>query len=638
MAGAVRNALTFLTLMFGFGMFSINAPVSGQVPEQDIAAKPMGQSVYENYCASCHGQNVPRAPDPEMMEIMTPESVLKALNSGVMVEQAAPLTVDERAAVAEFLTGKTLGQANADPGLKACQEQVFDAAYPPTIRDWGIDLKNHREQSPIEVGLPTDWPAALQLDRALVFPDTIRVRSQPAFAGGMMVVGSQDGAVYAMDIKTGCQLWKYQAVSEVRTSIAISDWSAGDTDSRPVAVFADYVGNFYGLDLRSGTQLWKLRPEEHPHATISGTPRIVGERVYVTISSHEDATAARPDYPCCTFRGAVAALDLKTGETIWLTHTIEEEATLRGHTSVGTESWGPSGAATWTTPAIDLKRGQIYIGTGDNYSAPATGTSDSVIAIDMETGKINWVFQATKGDTWNPACMLKVKGPNCPAAEGPDYDFGASIILSTKSNGDDIVLAGQKSGAVFGMDPDTGKMLWRNKIGRGGIQGGVHLGMAASGGLVFVPVSDMYYHWDDETYDTPPRPGLYAVDIDTGVLAWAWKPSEDTCKDRAFCNPGISAPPTVIGDYVMVGGLDGWLRVHDTRTGKTVWKMDSTVDIEGFNGVIGHGGSINGTGPVAHAGVIYLSSGYGIYGHMPGNVILMFKPARAGKVKSELSK
>jgi polyvinyl alcohol dehydrogenase (cytochrome) len=622
----MKNCCLLMVLIFGLPVGAFAAGPGGE--DADPAAS-LGQHVYESYCASCHGQKVARAPDRHMIKLMTADSVLKAMNEGVMAAQAEPLHADERAAVAEYLTGKTLGQENTDPKLAACEGIDFDASDHPTIKDWGLDHANSRYQSATSAGLSERGPANLEVAWSIAFPGAVRVRSQPAFAGGYLLIGSQDGAVYGLDAATGCQHWKFQAVSEVRTSIAITEWLAPhqdkDQDPQPVAVFGDYLGNVYGVSVRSGRQLWKVRPHDHPHATITGTPRILDERVYVAFASHEDGSAVRPDYPCCTFRGAVAALDVQTGKTLWLTHTVTDEAQPRALNSAGTRRWGPSGAATWTTPAIDTQRRQLYIGTGDNYSDPATGTSDSVIAINIDSGAVNWVFQATAGDTWNGACMQVVKGPNCPEQEGPDFDIGASLIVMTRSDGKEIVVAGQKSGAVFALDPDSGKQVWRSKPGRGGIQGGVHFGMAAAGDVVFVPISDMTYPSDAEVYTDPPTPGLYALNALTGGVKWAWHPSGDTCGERRFCDPGLSAPPTVIGDYVLAGGLDGWLRVHDRHTGAVVYSLDTTLPVQTINGVVGRGGSLNGLGAVARQGLVYLPSGYGIYDHMAGNVLLVLR-------------
>lgn len=618
----------FLIALFLTGVSSLNGAWA-QVPDRDI---PLGEAVYESYCGSCHGQRMPRAPHLSMMRMMTADSVYAALNGGVMKDQAAPLNDDERVAVAEYLTGHALGQADTDPKLPQCEGKPFDLAAPPQIRDWGIDLANTRNQSPEAAGLTPDAPAKLETAWAVTFPGAVRVRSQPAFAGGFMFIGSQDGTVYALDAKTGCQHWQYRAVSEVRTSISVTLWEGNSPSEPPLAVFGDYLGNVYGVEAETGKLVWKARPHQHPHATISGTPRIHEGRVYVPVSSHEDGSAVRPDYPCCTFRGAVAALDERTGETDWITYTVPEESTPRKLNSAGTQRWGSSGASIWNTPAIDVKRGQLYVGTGDNYSEPDSGTSDSVIAIGLETGDVRWVYQATAGDIWNGACMNPYRGPNCPENEGPDYDIGATLVIAAADEGRDMLIAGQKSGTVHGIDPDNGKAIWTRDIGRGGIQGGVHFGLAAADGVAYVPVSDMVYPGDAGVYTTEPTPGLYALNVGTGALIWSWAAEEDNCEGRRdFCHPGISAPTTVIGDYVFAGALDGWLRVHERTTGKIVWSMDTTQKFTSFNGIEGHGGSINGLGAVAHDGLIYLPSGYGIYDHMPGNVLIVLRERSAGK-------
>ncbi|MDH3643245.1 MAG: PQQ-binding-like beta-propeller repeat protein, partial [Gammaproteobacteria bacterium] len=206
--------------------------------------------------------------------------------------------------------------------------------------------------------------------------------------------------------------------------------------------------------------------------------------------------------------------------------------------------------------------------------------------------------------------------------------IGASLIAMTRSDGRDILLAGQKSGAVFALDPDSGEQIWKRKPGRGGIQGGVHFGMAVAGDLVYVPISDMTYPSDAEVYSDPPAPGLYALNTISGDTVWSWRPTEDTCHGRPFCDPGLSAPPTVIGNYVLAGSLDGLLRVHDRLTGKIVWALDTTLPVATINGVPGRGGSLNGLGPVANNGLIYLPSGYGIYDHMAGNVLLVLRQRR----------
>ncbi|MBT7371668.1 MAG: PQQ-binding-like beta-propeller repeat protein, partial [Gammaproteobacteria bacterium] len=570
---------------------SMTGHASGPFSEEELAVEP-GQLIYQTYCISCHATPDARAPRPSVLRMMSADHVLDALNKGVMKNQGQLLSVEEKQAVAEYLTNKQLGSKLREVNLPLCGDPAFDAARQVTPRDWGFDFNNTRSQTLKQAGLNPGELEHLKLAWAIVLPDALQLRSQPTFAGGWLYMGSQDGTVYALDAKSGCIHWTFHASAEVRTTISLTEWKEGDVDPQPVAIFGDHLGNVYGVRARTGELLWKRRPHKHVNATVTGSPRVIGDVAYVPFASHEDISASRPDYECCTFRGAVAKLNAHTGEVIWMGYSVEQPATRQKKNSVGTQLYGTSGASIWNSPALDFERGQLYVGTGDNYSGPAGPTSDAVIAFDLDTGRQNWVYQATPGgDVWNNACLANVRGPNCPEDEGPDYDIGTGMILTHSKAGKPLILAGQKSGDAFALDPETGEEIWRIQLGRGGIQGGIHFGMAASGGVGYIPVSDMVYENDAATYDREPNPGLFAVDLSNGQVMWRWLPEESTCRGREFCDPGISAPPTVIGDHLLVGGLDGVLRIHDRKTGRVVWSMDTTTVIKGINGYEGAGGS-----------------------------------------------
>jgi polyvinyl alcohol dehydrogenase (cytochrome) len=165
--------------------------------------------------------------------------------------------------------------------------------------------------------------------------------------------------------------------------------------------------------------------------------------------------------------------------------------------------------------------------------------------------------------------------------------------------------------------------VWHTKVGRGGIQGGIHFGMAADGDTLYVPISDGE---DGRTYPEERRPGVYALDMKTGGYLWK-SPAPDVCNGRKFCERGISAATTAIPGMVLAGGMDGVLRIHDGATGAVLWENDTTAEVTATSGVKTHGGSIGGAaGAVVSGGRIYVNSGYGIYGHMPGNVLLVFGP------------
>ncbi|MBM4217551.1 MAG: hypothetical protein FJ178_06875, partial [Gammaproteobacteria bacterium] len=172
---------------------------------------------------------------------------------------------------------------------------------------------------------------------------------------------------------------------------------------------------------------------------------------------------------------------------------------------------------------------------------------------------------------------------------------------------------------------DQGRPIWRNKVGRGGIQGGVHFGMALEGKTLFVPISDMSNpEAETNLHAVPSKAGLYAVDIDTGRMLWS-QPANNICNGRTYCEPGISAAITAVPGAVLAGHMDGRLRAYDSVTGRVIWEYDTTREVVTVDGSKASGGSFGGgAGPVVQDGMLFAASGYGTYFHMPGNVLLVF--------------
>jgi polyvinyl alcohol dehydrogenase (cytochrome) len=474
--------------------------------------------IYGQFCATCHeGGKVPRAPHAVQFPMIGPDQIYRALTIGAMQAQGSTLSEIEKKSIAEFLGGRTLA-SQAPPKLPACRgaRARFDFSQSPPLAGWGMTPTNLR-YVPAEIArLDAAEVPRLEVKWAFGFPGATQARSQPTIAGGAIYVGSQDGTVYALDFDTGCVRWTFKAGAEVRNSPVVEPWMAGDRAARPRVFIGDFGGDVYALDAQSGKQLWKTKVDPHPRATLTGSPRFFEGRVYVSISSNEWASAADPAYECCSFRGGVAALDAATGQKIWHAHAIQDEPRLTGRiNSAGAAMRGPAGAPVWNSPTIDAKRRRVYVGTGEAYTSPAAATSDSVLAIDLDSGKLVWHYQGVADDAWNMACFIGGSA-NCPPENGPDLDIGASPILATLSDGRDLVLVGQKSGDVYALDPaDRGRLIWRRKLGRGGVSGGVHWGMALAGDTLFAAVSDPKIMAHEATLSA--FPGLNALDAATGL-------------------------------------------------------------------------------------------------------------------------
>lgn len=577
----------------------------------DVEHHP-GKALFDGNCAGCHNGGVPKAPNQVWLEMMSPDAVLAAMNGGVMARQASALSAQQRTHIAEYLARISLADYHPAQPPAACSSGGLSGP-PPVLVGWGHD---NRRFVPSQVaGLTKSDVPKLKLKWAFAYPGAIRARSQPTIGWGGVFVGGHDGTIYAFDLATGCLRWSSRVSAEVRTAIV------ADPATKRL-YFGDILGRAYAMDAMTGRILWKRKVDDHPNATITGTPILAAGMLFVPVSSLEVTSAADPTYACCTFRGEVVALDTGSGAERWRTYTVLEKPKPQGKTSSGTNILGPSGAPVWNSPTYDARRGLLYFGSGENYSSPADGNSDAVIAVDAKTGKRKWIAQLTKGDAWNVGCMMG--NDNCPKEHGPDLDVAASPLLIALGGNRDIIVAGQKSGVAFGINPDTGKILWQTRLGHGGTQGGVHFGMAAEGTRVFVPINDMADTKDGRKYDERiSGAGIHAIDAATGRILWRYK-APNVCGSVKFCDPGVSAAATAMPGVVFAGHLDGMLRAYDSATGKVMWSLDTKKKVKTITGVEANGGGMSGPGAAIGNGYVVVNSGYGLYYHMPGNVLLVF--------------
>ena len=582
-----------------------------------------GAPLYATHCATCHAGTVARAPHLSWLEMMTPAAILRSMTDGVMKPQAVQLDDQQRTDIAEYIARARVQDPGANPSAPACTgaAAAFDMTRPPSATGWGHDTARFNRAS----GLSAETIGQLELAWAFAYPSALRARSQPAVGMGAVFTGSHDGTVYAFDLATGCQRWTFQATAEVRTGIVLETWEGDAAPEQPLAFFGDILARLYAVDARTGDLVWSIKADDHPSATLTGTPAISGDRLYVPVSSLEVIPAADPEYECCTFRGKVLAVDTRSGDVVWRHHTIPDPPEEVGRTSAGTRVLAPSGAPVWSSPAIDLARNRLYFGTGENYSSPADENSDAIIAVDLTTGARVWQRQSTANDAWNVACMM-ADNPNCPPEDGPDFDHGSSMILVDTPNGQ-VLAAGHKNGTVFGLDPDNdGAVLWATRIGRGSIQGGVHFGMAAGNGAIFAPINDMNDTRNGDDLDPEAaRPGVSAIDPASGNVMWQHVQPDVCDEDNAFCDPGISAPVTATPEAVFAGHLDGRLRAYAVESGAVLWEYDTRTPVPGTNGLQARGGGMSGAGPAVVDGYVIINSGYGLYFHEPGNALLVFR-------------
>jgi polyvinyl alcohol dehydrogenase (cytochrome) len=600
-----------------------------------------GAALYKQYCSTCHDHPKDRIPSRETIGKRSPEEVVQALTTGIMRVQAGGLTMNDRNAVATFVTGKAPGEpvaATAEKNLCARRDPVTDISG-PQWNGWGRDLDNSRYQP--QPGITPANVPRLKLKWAFGYRGS-SIYGQPTVVGGRVYATSASGRVYSLDAHTGCTNWTFDAQASARTAMSVAAIPAAadvtaaasnaGTPGKVAVFFGDDSATVYALDATTGAVIWKKRLDEHPAARISGAPVFYAGRLYVPVSSLEELSAAAPGYECCKFRGSVAALDARNGSLIWQTYTIDSKAKAYRKAKDGTQLYGPAGAAIWSAPTLDPKHKVLYVGTGNSYTDVPVALTDSVLALDMDTGRIVWANQLTANDNFivgcqpstaeacfeGTACQAPGQG-SCPLNIGPDVDFGTSPILRTLPDGRQLVLTGQKSGVVHALDPADGKQVWEARVGTGTSVGGIEWGGAADAAQMYVAVSDV-------TVSTGKGPGgLTALRIDTGREAWHTRAPAPVCSwGSRSCTGAQSQAVSVIPGVVFSGSHDGHLRAFSTANGRIVWDVDTALTFETVNGIAAAGGSLDHGGPTVAGGMLYVNSGYGRINGQPGNVLLAY--------------
>ena len=568
-----------------------------------IAQTP--EATFQARCATCHSAgNAMGAPLPETLRKMSSKAILAALDTGRMSSIGAAMTAAERETVARIGTGETATPISRCTGSPRPNGHLSNKQW----NGWADAANTRFVKSP---GLNRQNAPKLKLKWAFGFPGVTTAFGNPTVADGRVFVGDANGTVYALDARSGCTYWTYSAAAGVRVAPVIGGRSV---------YFGDLRGNVYALDIATGALLWKVRADTHPMAVITGSPKLDAGRLYVPVSGRDESIAAtNPTYECCTFRGSVVALDAATGKHVWQTYTIREEPKVTGQNAKGVKIWGPSGAVPWSSPTLDIKARVLYIGTGVNYSNPPTDTSDAIVAFDMDSGRLLWSRQFTSGDSYNFACGA-ADTTNCPKLPFVDYDFGHSPVLGA-SGKTHILFAGDKGGTVYALDADQqGKLLWKQKIASGGVNGGFMWGGASDEqGVAYIGISDF------TAGKAEVGGGLVAFQLKTGEKLWMTPAPKPTCIATPGCSAAQPAPVTVIPGVAFLGSSDGHIRAYETTKGTVIWDFDTAIEFQTINDVKARGGSIISMGPVIAGGMLYITSGYTGNG-MPGNVLLAFSP------------
>jgi polyvinyl alcohol dehydrogenase (cytochrome) len=599
-----------------FAQLPAQAPTAADDPVHPQGTN-LGIYTFSARCSNCHDTHKDNAPDRHSLSGSTAEDIFASITTGGMKQYAADLTDLQRRVLSVYVAGRPFGSSPAGdasnmPNHCAAASKASLAQQPGEWNGWGIDLDNSRFQQTTSIN--AENVSRLKLKWAFGFPNGNSAYAQPAIFGGRVFIGADTGYVYSLAAASGCIYWSFRANAGVRTAVVIGPGRG--TTAKQIALFGDIKGNVYALNAETGAKLWVIRADTHPLARITGAPVLFDGVLFVPISSLEESGSGNANYPCCTFRGSIAAIKVNTGKLLWKSYTIAEEPGPTKKTSVGTQMYAPAGAALWSSPTLDLKRHAIYVATGNGYTEPAAHETDAIIAFDLKTGKQLWVQEVLANDNYIRDCPGKYR-PNvpkngssetCPASLGPDLDFGSAPILRDLPDGRTLVIAAQKSGDAWALDPDKkGEVVWHKQLTanfeNGG--GGMQWGSAADKDTVYFPITR-----------GGPKYGMAALKLSDGDVLWRGTPPVSA-----------QAPATVVPGVVFSGATMGILYAYSAKDGTALWNYDTNHTLTTVNGVEAKGGGIGGaSGPVVTGNMLYTTSGYAdlFGGTLRGNVLLAF--------------
>ena len=519
---------------------------------------------------------------------------------------------------AALLIGTSAAAAAADAQALAPEKNPCTARAEPIAigsaqwNGWGRDLDNTRYQ-PEPAIRATDVE---KLTLKWAFGDQSgKEFGQPTVVDGRLFISSSAGRIYALDAKTGCAYWTFDAAAGSQSAVLIGELGQSKRAALPkrlkrtlahldvikapsAAFFGDDTGAVYALDAQKGTLLWKSQVDTHPLARVVAAPALYNDRLYVAIASTEDKIAANPEYSCCTFRGSVAALDIASGRIVWKSYTVLEEPQATRKNSAGIQEFGPAGAAVFSSPTIDPKRNVLYVATGGSATGLEQSLTDAVVAFDLSDGKLRWVKQ------------LSVRG------EAASSGFASSPILRTLSSGNQIILAGQMSGIVYGLDPDHGgEILWQSRISASAAAAvaGAGPGAGVGGGIAWGGSADHrnFYAALSGLLSQPANAAgsLTALDMKTGIVRWNTPAPQPACSWGGDCRHAQAQAVTVMPGVAFSGSMDGHLRAYSTIDGKILWDFDTAKAFLTQNGVHASGGPLDRGGATIVNGSVFINSG-----------------------------
>lgn len=606
-----------------FGQDELVMDGMGNINSDQVSANSPASALYESRCAQCHDNPVGRVPPRASLRYRPPEGVYQALLSGVMSPMTEGLEDHQIKSLVKLLTGREPKHI-PDPNSHRCT--AASGAVVVDDEDWVSvhgDIQGHRFRN--SAAFNANSVNRLKLKWAYAYPGGAK---GPVTAAGNTLFLAGTGYVVALNADSGCVKWSYPIHSRTVRTVTVAASGASDTDTdtqgnklpSTIVLFGDDSSTVFALNASTGVELWQTNVESHVMSRITAAPTVHEGTVYIPISSLEDPLTHDENHFCCSGRGGIAAIALRTGELLWKKEHITQplislKPELQDHDLTGQElqskeslgaehgggqfQQGPAGASTYTPLTIDVGRGLVYASTAEEYGFTGASGPYSVIAYDLKTGDRAWQ-QSLLPAKAERSRICSTRETDCRNF----FSMGTSVVLHPLSEKKDVLVVGQKSGMVHALDPDNGgKLLWSTQVADGGDLGGIMYGLASDSKKIYVPVSDV---------DSPTgrfTGSLVALDPMSGDIVWRTNSPKPACNwERSNCIAGQVAAVTVVSDMVLTGFWDGYLRIYAASDGRLLREIDTAIEHPAVNGVA-TGGQVSGYPVTVAKDALYINSG-----------------------------
>ena len=578
----------------------------GNINQDSTDANSPAAKLYTARCGQCHDNPTGRVPPRASLRYRPAEGIYDALANGVMSPMAEGLSDVEIKSIVKFLTGKE-PKSIPNPLDHRCAGPA--APVIAADDDWlSVHGDNHGRRFRQLAGVSADTADRLKLKWAYAYPGGAK---GPVTVAGDSLFLAGTGYVVALNKDSGCVRWAHAIAGRTVRAITAATTTVSD-ESFPatVVLFGDDSSTVFALDASTGEALWKTNVESHVLGRITAAPTVFNGVVYVPLSSMEDPLTHDKSYFCCSARGGVAALDLRTGKQLWkqthiseplveIVHETEPEQSFSKEHGAGYFEQGPAGASTYTPLSIDSRRGLVYASTAEEYGFTGAAGPYSVVAYDLKTGDLAWQ-QSLLPNPEQRARICASRETDCRNM----FSTGTSVLIHPLADDKHILLVGMKDGYVHALDPEEGgRLLWSTQVSEGGDLGGVMYGLASDASKIYVPVSDV---------DSPTglfTGSLLALDPASGIIIWRTPaPKPDCSWTTKGCIGGQVAAVTVVSDMVFAGFWDGFLRIYATDDGRLLREINTAAEFPAVNGVAS-GGQVSGYPVTIGKDALYINSG-----------------------------